>query len=211
MGATVATPEGRQLDLDYFLEWRPYLWRRPVLWAVGDLKRLAGKRVLEVGCRYGKMSCLFGLLGADVLGVDLNVEAIECAEAEGARWGMTDRVTFLQIRGDLAELKPRVFDLIFIKSVLYWVQDLDHMLERFDELLADGGRVAFVENWRGSDLAMALRRRLFHRRWMKEATDFPGIRASQLPLFRQRFDEFQYKRYWRLVIAMKGRKRSIAR
>lgn len=41
------TRSGKQLDLDYFLEWRPRLWRRPFLHAIGGLvglQDLAGKR-----------------------------------------------------------------------------------------------------------------------------------------------------------------------
>jgi len=210
MSRRFTTPAGLECDLDYFLEWRPYLWRRPVLWAVGDPAWLGGRRVLEIGCRYGRMSCLFGLMGAEVLGVDVDAAAIPRAMREVERWQVGDRVTIRQISGDLAVLRPQTFDLIFTKSVLYWVRELDAMLDSIDALLADGGRVAFVENWRGADWMMALRRRLLHRRWMKEAADFPGIRASQLPLFAERFERFEHRRYWHLVIAMRGRKRSPA-
>jgi len=207
MPHSVRSVDGTPLDLDYFLEWRPRLWRRPLLWALGDLQSLRGARVLDYGCRYGRMSCLFALLGAEVVGVDVDVAAVERARTEAKNWNVEDRVTFPTYRGDAAELQPQEFDLIFTKSVLYWVQDISSLIDRFHALLAPGGRVAFVENWRGSDLLMALRRRLFHRRWMAGATDFPGIRREQLPVFAERFSAFEHRRYYHIVIAMRGRAR----
>ena len=124
-------------------------------------------------------------------------------------WNVAERVTFLHYGGDVNELQPRRFDLVFTKSVLYWVQDLAPLLDRFTSLLAVNGRVAFVENWRGSDTMMALRRRLFHRKWMKDRADFPGIRRSQIPLFEQRFAALQHRLHYRLVIALRGTARHL--
>lgn len=207
MAHLITTPDGRELDLDYFIEWRPSLWRPAALWALGDLNALAGRRVLEYGCRYGRMSCLFGLYGAQVVGVDVDAAAIEKAKLEAEKWDVAGRVQFPHYDGDIASLEPRKFDLIFTKSVLYWVQDLGALLNKFDALLADGGRIAFVENWRGSDLLMAFRRHVLHRRWMRNHKDFPGIRASQLPLLDARFGDFAYRRFWPIVIALKGNKK----
>jgi SAM-dependent methyltransferase len=207
MSRSLRAADGTPLDLDYFIEWRAGLWRRPLLWALGDLDRLQGARVLDYGCRYGKISCLFALLGAEVVGVDVDGAAIDRARHEAQKWNVSSGVTFLHYGGDAAELQPRRFDLIFTKSVLYWVQDLAPLLDRFRDLLADDGRVAFVENWRGSDLMMALRRRLLHRRWMRGTADFPGIRRAQLPLLAERFDRFEHRLFYRLVIAMRGQSR----
>jgi hypothetical protein len=47
MSRTITLKDGRRLDLDYFVEWRPWLWRRPVLNALaflGDLRRQARPR-----------------------------------------------------------------------------------------------------------------------------------------------------------------------
>lgn len=204
MSRSLHAADGTPLDLDYFIEWRAGLWRRPLLWALGDLERLRGARVLDYGCRYGKTSCLFALLGAEVTGVDVDAAALERARREAEKWNVSDRVEFLDYSGDAAELHPRRFNLIFTKSVLYWVQDLAPLLDKFRDLLADDGRVAFVENWRGSDLMMAVRRRLFHRRWMRGTADFPGIRRTQLPLLAERFGPFEHRLFYRLVIAMRG-------
>src|SRR5437763_8245269 len=63
--------------LPYFVDWRPRLWVPTVRWLLGDPARFQGKTVLEFGCRSGRMSCLFGLLGAQVLGVELPDVSLE--------------------------------------------------------------------------------------------------------------------------------------
>jgi hypothetical protein len=40
--------------LRYCVGWRPYLWLRPLEYALGDPARFAGKRVLDLGCRFGR-------------------------------------------------------------------------------------------------------------------------------------------------------------
>jgi 2-polyprenyl-3-methyl-5-hydroxy-6-metoxy-1,4-benzoquinol methylase len=69
-------------ELGYCVEGRPWLWTRPVTWAIGDRQRFQGKRVLEHGCRYGKMSCYFASsLGALVNGVDVQDRYLEQARS----------------------------------------------------------------------------------------------------------------------------------
>ena len=45
-------------------------------------QQIAGKKVLELGCRTGRMSSLFGLLGAEVVGVDLPNVCLKAAQRE---------------------------------------------------------------------------------------------------------------------------------
>ncbi len=60
--------------LDYFVEWGGRAWQRPMEQAFQDFigKDLHDQQVLEIGTRYGKMACLFALLGAKVIGLDMN-------------------------------------------------------------------------------------------------------------------------------------------
>lgn len=50
-------------DLGYFTEWRQWLWRRPIEISLDFLGDLEGKKVLEIGGRSGRMSCLFARRG----------------------------------------------------------------------------------------------------------------------------------------------------
>lgn len=202
---------GKQLDIDYFLEWRPRLWRRPFLHAIGGLaglQNLTGKRVLEVGCRYGKMSSLFGIFGATVVGVDTNAKAIQQAKEEVRKHGIEDRVKILHISGDVQTIGEEWFDIVFTKSVLYSCKNLDERLGQFHALLRPDGRAIFVENYLGSKLEATLRYQLLHRRCeMKSANDYVGIYKSQLPIFQKWFDDLELRSFWRVSCSITGRPR----
>src|SRR5579864_4438430 len=72
-------------DLRYCTEWRRWLWTQPVRWVLGDVGRFHNKRVLEIGCRFGKMSCYFARLGAFVDGVDIYDSHIKLARMEAEK------------------------------------------------------------------------------------------------------------------------------
>ncbi len=197
-----------RLDIDEFLEWRPWLWRKAFLHAIGGipgLQALSGKRVLEVGCRYGKMSCLFGLFGATVIGVDIDKNAVERAKEEVQKRHLEDCVQILHTNGDVRTIGEAPFDIVFTKSVLYYCKALDERLSQFYAVLRPGGRGIFVENFIGSELEKHLRYQLLHRRWMPTANDYVGIRKAQLPIFQKWFDDLQFKSFWRTCCTVTGR------
>ena len=39
-------PDGREVDLDYFVNWRPYLWRDPIARALRFLGNLRGAALI---------------------------------------------------------------------------------------------------------------------------------------------------------------------
>ena len=199
----VCVADGREVDIDYFVEWRPYLWGRPVAWALKFLGDLRGRRVLEVGDRYGKITSLFALLGAHATIVER--DDLACARAEVAKWGVTDRVRLIQTDGSLREIAGEWFDVLFTESVLYGVADLGPFLDRIGAHLIDGGKAAFIENVCGGAVRRWVRFRLFHRR---KNYAVHGITPGQLPLFAERFDGLVVR--WRLAIVytILGRKRT---
>ena len=202
-----------QLDLDYFLEWRPRLWRRPFLFATGGdtgLQDLAGMRVLDFGCRYGRMCCLFGIFGASVIGVDIDAEAVERARAEVKKHHLEHRVTILHTHGDVRHLKKSSFDIVFTKSVLYYRKNLDEILGQLHAVLRPKGRVIFIENYLGSRFEAKIRRHLFHRQWMNSVDDYVGIRKAQLPIFNKWFENLQFQSFWRICCVLTGTRRNSA-
>ena len=62
----------QQLDLDYFVHWRPYLWREPVRRMLNFLGDLHGKRLLHIGDTPGRMTSYFAMSGAYVTLADPN-------------------------------------------------------------------------------------------------------------------------------------------
>lgn len=173
--------------LDYFTEWGGRSWERLVRIGLVDYLggNLEGKRVLEIGARYGKMSCLFGLLGAHVTGVDIHQEHIEAARAEARQLGVDSRVEFFKTEGNLEGISG-AFDIVFTKSVLVLVPDLKGLLISADFLLNVGGRVVFIENGRGGPLLRLVRRFKHRGRWDYSAVSF--IAPMQLRMVESVFE-----------------------
>lgn len=205
MAKTYRTPYGRPIDLDYFVEWRPYLWRRPLEHALKFMGDLRGKRILEIGGRSGHMTSLFAMQGAQVTMVD--VCDLAAAQAEVAKWGVTDQVRLIQTAGGFDEIAGETFNVIFTKSVLWGIEPLGEFLDRIDEHLAEGGRVAFLENWRGGRVLFWVRRNLIHRSRFDWESHYVGIHPDQIPLFEERFADLHVRRHRFLVYEIFGRKR----
>lgn len=208
MGKTIPLPDGRRVDVDAFIEWRPWLWREPVVDALGDLRSLIGKRVLDLGCRYGRMTTLFALCGADAVGVDPYAKGLTRAAEIARQWNVEDRTRFIAYDGNLAALGEGPFDLIFTKSVLWSIPNLAEMLEQIDAALAPDGRIAFVENVRGGSAVMWLRRNVIHRGRGAYLDHYHGITRQQTPLFERRFDDVRVRRRRCMIFTITGRKRT---
>jgi len=99
------------------------------------------------------------------------------------------------------------FDMIFTKSVLVTIRDLAPFLGALDGLLADGGRVAFLENWRGGPLLQWARRNVVHRGRFEWEDRYHGVRDDQVPLFRSAFAAVDARRPRFLVWSILGSKR----
>lgn len=149
--------------LPYFVEWGRPAWAnmtRQMLEEEVGLDWFAGKTVMDLGSRYGKMGTLFGLLGANVVGLDYNPEFQTLAEEEAKRFGVEDNVEFFTI--DATEFfvtTGRKFDMIFTKSVLTIIPTpLDEIVPTIVDGLAPNGRFVGVENGKGSFLYHFMRR-----------------------------------------------------
>jgi SAM-dependent methyltransferase len=190
-------------QIDYFVEWRPWLWSPAVRWAIATPERFRGRRVLEIGCRYGKMSCLYALLGAQVTGVDLSADALEIARREAARCGVESRTTFMRYSGDPREL-PGDFDFVVTKSVLVIVPELPKYLAHVKSRMRPGGEFIALENNAGNKLVNTLRARLIHRAWKSFDTSFRGVDAGFVADFESSFKLIERKRFYALVTGLRG-------
>lgn len=200
------TTGGTALDLSYFVQWRPWLWEEPVRRAMNFLSPLSGRRVLEVGGYCGRMSCFMAVQGAQVTMIDRTIS--ESAQEEVRKWNVSDRVRLIQTGGGMEALSGQTFDAIFTKSVLWSIEHLGDFLKQLDRHLAPGGRVAFVENYRGNSLLMWLRSHVIHRGNFNRENRYFGICPSQFDLFRDIFQDVQIRRHRFLVYSITGRKRS---
>ena len=205
MRRTVQVNDGRHLDLNYFVEWRPWLWRRPLADTLEFLGDLRGKRVLEIGGGAGRVTSLFALCGARVTMVDKS--DLGQARAEIEKWGVGDRVRLVKTQGGLDEIGNESFDAIFTKSVLWSVEGLSGMLDQLESRLAPSGKVAFLENYRGGKAMFWLRRNVIHRGKFGWEYHYYGMRPDQLPLFSERFADVHWRRNLFFVYEIFGRKR----
>lgn len=199
---------GRELDLDYFVEWRQYLWRKPVENVLRFLGDLMGRRVLEIGGRSGRMACLFASLGANVTMLQKGDCAAAAAEVE--KWQVSDRVSLLSTDGGFDKVADKVFDVVFTKSVLWSLPNLADFLDQIAGLLAPGGKVAFVENVHGGKLVAWIRAKVIHRKDFSYGVHYHGITRRQLDLFRARFAGVRVRQHRLFVYEILGHSRTSA-
>jgi ubiquinone/menaquinone biosynthesis C-methylase UbiE len=154
-------------DLAYFTEWGGRSWKMLVAEAIAELEKsggLNGRELLDVGTRFGKMAVLFSLLGAKVTGVDISEQSLSIAKEEARKWDVSN-IDFIAYDGDLDIFPDASFDIVFTKSVLVVLPDLETFLRKLSKKLRPGGRFVFLENGKGNLLLHALRR-VRHRRWV---------------------------------------------
>ena len=191
--------------LPYFVDWRPRLWTPPVRWLVGDPLRFRGKKVLEIGCRSGRMSSFFGLLGANVLGVDLPNVCLDSARREAACAGVSERVRFLNYKGDPATIPESDFDFVFAKSTLVMIADIEPIIKPLAAKLKPTGELLLAENVAGGRW-MKMIRRLVHWRRGKELLDrIHGVDAAFLATLEASFEITGKQSYFGLVAALRAR------
>ncbi len=102
---------------------------------------LSDKRVLDLGCLRGNYLSLYMAQRAKTyVGIDLSdvaiaelrakLEELDCPDARA------EAVDFLS-----SDFKEKDFDLIYAYSVLHHFQDVDLLIDKLNEKLADGGKV----------------------------------------------------------------------
>jgi len=86
-----------------------------------------GLRVLDMGTGSGVSALLAARAGSEVVAVDVNPEAVECARANAERNGLAAQITF--VHGDLFQGVEGDFDLIIFDPPFRWFEPRD-LLER---------------------------------------------------------------------------------
>jgi len=200
-------------DITSFSEWGGQAWASLLEHALSKFGALQGKRVLELGFRSGKMTCLFALLGAEVTGIETDAAAVPAASAEVARLGVGAKVSLVHYDGDLAHcmaLENRQFDLVFSKSVLVLLREaLPQQLKCMEGLLAPGGRFIFLENAHGGMFIALIRwlRYLWNRQLQPSGIDY--FKRSHLRLISTIFEIQEVKvSYWPPIYLIMGSKKN---
>lgn len=190
-------------SLDYFLEWRPYLWKPVVKWLISDSDRFRNKHILELGYRSGRMSCYFALLGATVTGLEIGSSKIETAYNEARKWNVQNSINFCEYDGNLSTLSKDKFDFVFTKSVLVTIPNLFSFLSQIDELLNESGELIAAENLKTNRTTSFIISKITHSRLRLKPT-FSGVDESFLSTIKRVFRKTEIKKHLGLVVGIRG-------
>lgn len=178
----------------YFCEWGGKSWKKLVNYAIHSFlgaDNIRGKEVLDIGTRHGKMSILFAILGGRVTGIDINKDCLINAQKEAGKFNVQNITNFIHYNGELDIFPDDSFDIVFTKSVLVLVPDLENFLRSILRKLKPNGKVVFVENGYGNFLINTLR--VFrHRKWDFHKAHF--FKESDLRLFYEIFSIKEIKK-----------------
>ena len=144
-----------------FVEWGGSAWEEQVEAGIRWLGDLDGLRVLDVGTRRGGMAMYFATQGAQVTALDISSETFNDARARARERGVEDKVEFREYSGLLEDL-PGGYDVVFAKSTLVLMGDIDLVAGALAGCLVPGGRLLAIENAQGPLLvhvARIIRRR----------------------------------------------------
>jgi predicted nicotinamide N-methyase len=177
--------EAAELPDDGPVEWAPLVPYWSVLWRSGvalgreladpaEAARLAGLRVVELGCGLGVPSVAAARAGATVLATDASEEALHMTERNARENGLTVETAHLDWDAPDTLVARAPFDLVLAADVLYERAAVAQLLSLLPRLasevwLADPGRPAaevFLEQAR--------------RQWSVETTERDGVRIHRL-------------------------------
>ena len=98
---------------------------------------LGGKRVMEIGCGRGSLSCYFSDAGYDCTLVDLSESVLETAKIIFSENQLDAK--FLVADANDLEISDKSFDVIFSIGLLEHFDDIETPLKEQMRVLADGG------------------------------------------------------------------------
>jgi 2-polyprenyl-6-hydroxyphenyl methylase/3-demethylubiquinone-9 3-methyltransferase len=105
--------------------------------------RLAGKRVLDVGCGGGILSDAMARRGASVLGIDLATKPLKVAQLHALEAGTTS-VEYREVAAEaLAVEQPGQFDVVTCMEMLEHVPDPSSVVRAASILAKPGGWIFF--------------------------------------------------------------------
>jgi SAM-dependent methyltransferase len=146
-----------------------------------------GKDVLEYGCGPGSYAFFLAERGANVTGIDISETAIEQAEQEARRRGLS-KLRFAVMNAEALDLPDASFDFVCGKGILHHL-DLGHSYAEVARVMRPDGHAVFKEPL-GHNLAL----RLFRAATPSLRTpDEHPLLAGDLQLARRYFDQVDFR------------------
>ena len=105
--------------------------------------RLAGKKVVDIGCGGGILSDAMARKGAEVLGIDLSTKVLKVAQLHAMEAG-TPSVQYREVAAEaLAAEQPAGFDVVTCMEMIEHVPDPSSIVQACASLAKPGGWVFF--------------------------------------------------------------------
>ena len=86
-------------------------------WARGEIARVPGLRVADIGCGAGRNACPIAALGARVVGTDLALPMLEAARRRASADGVAPRTLFARAAMETLPLRHGVADLVIAHGI----------------------------------------------------------------------------------------------
>ena len=155
---------------DRSVPWLPYLgFPAQVDCMLANLGDLAGRRVLDLGCGSGFVSCLLAANGALVDAVDISEASLDVARWRAEISGVADRIAFHRSAAETLPFESGRFDAVCGAFVLHHL-DLRLAAPELSRVMMDGARGAFLETSGRSGVLLAARRLLTGRFGIEKAS-----------------------------------------
>ena len=155
--------------------------------------RIEGKRVLDVGCGFGRESIMFAQRGAIVHAVDLSEESISRASELAQRIGVN--VTFQVGNIDLIDYDEDYFDVIFNRAILHHLPDPTETLLKLSCFIRPDGLLIAQEPRLENPFAR-VGRRFFN---PSTTTEHPFKHGELESIFAKAFDKVSVKYFFVLA------------
>lgn len=103
-----------------------------------DFSQTSGKKMLEIGCGSGALSCRFARLGAKITAVDITEAAVMMARKNAELQGLDFDVQ--QADAEKLNFKNDTFDFVFSWGVLHHTSNMEQAFKEVYRVLKPGGR-----------------------------------------------------------------------
>ena len=109
---------------------------------IEDQISLANKKIIDIGCGGGILTESLALKDAQMTGIDLSENAIQCAKAHAQQNGLL--INYQHISAEtMAEQHPAAFDVVVCMELLEHVPNPAALIKACSELCKPGGHLFF--------------------------------------------------------------------
>jgi 2-polyprenyl-3-methyl-5-hydroxy-6-metoxy-1,4-benzoquinol methylase len=157
---------------------------------LGQMGRLAGKRLLDVGAGLGESSVYFALQGAQVTTTDISPEMVETALKLGRLYGV--ELEGAVSVGESLSVPENSYDFVYLANVIHHVHDRASLFGQVHRALKPGGRFFSIDPIAYNPVINVYRRMATKVRTEDESP----LTRSDIALAHRFFTDVQHREFW---------------